>query len=246
MQKFFLVFFALIIASCGQNTTTETTQTSTKTTQNNTTKTAVLTPETEKFIQEYESLNNNERPHVNVPRNINVNILTFDELKNTMEKGTGIVFFGFPTCPWCRHMLPNLFDAMAETGVSDIAYYDPKEIRNVIKKNEAGELITENPGTEEYAYILEKMGDILPEYKDLGDANIKRLYVPFVIVVKNGKILSHHMNTLDDHKSSKVSLTDEQKTRLKEIFVKMLSEIKPMPSLFGEPCDAEKEEKTPC
>lgn len=238
MKKFFLIFAIFLLTSCNTATNTPTTETGA-------TQEVATINETQKFITEYESLNDGTRPTVKIPAGITVDVLESSDVKNTLDNGSGIVFFGFPTCPWCRHMLPNLFDAMQETGVTNLQYLNVKDIRNSLK-TESGAIITENPGTPEYAYILEKMHEILPEYKDLGNPDLKRMYVPFVIVMKDGKILSHHLSTLDDQTDSKTPLTDEQKLRLKNIFVEMITPIKPTGGLLGEPCDTKEEEKEAC
>ena len=67
--------------------------------------------DTQAFKTEYESLNAEKMP-ITVPEDLNISVLDFSGTKAFLEKGTGILFFGFPTCPWCRNLLPNLFDAM--------------------------------------------------------------------------------------------------------------------------------------
>ena len=36
--------------------------------------------------------------------------------------GTGIIYFGFPECPWCRNAVPVLLDAAEEVGIEKIYY----------------------------------------------------------------------------------------------------------------------------
>ena len=71
--------------------------------------------------QAYESLNGQERltdpgnyfQAVALPADIQVRLLTARQAANMSE---GTVFFGFPTCPWCRNALPLALEAAAGAG----------------------------------------------------------------------------------------------------------------------------------
>lgn len=152
-----------------------------------------------------------------VPEDLNIHSLDFTGTKNMLEKGTGILYFGFPTCPWCRNLLPELFVAMQENAIQDLYYFNPKAIRDKKSLNEAGELIVEIPTSPEYQYLLDKMDSILPVYEGLKDASIKRLYVPMVVILKDGKIVGHHFNTLEEQSDPYISLTEEQKKKLRSL-----------------------------
>lgn len=175
-----------------------------------------ISAETSAFKVEYEALND-EHPHMIVPENLNIHTLDFAGTKELLEKGTGILYFGFPTCPWCRNLLPELFVAMQENGIQDLYYFNPKAIRDKKSLNEAGEIIVETPTSPEYQYLLDKMDSILPVYEGLNDESIKRLYVPMVVVLKDGKILGHHFNTLDEQIDAHIPLTEEQKKKLRSL-----------------------------
>lgn len=214
-----------------------------KNTETNQPTTETTTPkssDTLAFKAEYEALNDDEHPHMLVPENIAIHTLNFEQTKEMLEKGTGILYFGFPTCPWCRNLLPELFAAMEESQLSDLYYYNPKAIRDKKSLNEAGEIIVETPTSEEYQYLLDKLGDILPAYEGLNDPSIKRLYVPTVVILKDGKIVGHHFNTIDEQTDPKVPLTEEQKKKLKSLI-----SIQLFP-LINETCSINKEEKPSC
>ena len=59
------------------------------------------------------------------------------------------------------------------------------------------------------------------------DTNEKRIYIPFVIAVKNGKILNNHISTveLNDNQNEYSYLTDEQKNELFKIYIKIIESI---------------------
>lgn len=75
--------------------------------------------------------------------------------------------------------------------------------------------MVEIPTSPEYQWLLDKMDAILPVYDGLNDDTIKRLYVPFVVVVKDGEIIGHHFNTLEEQEDPHTPLTDAQKAKLR-------------------------------
>lgn len=89
-----------------------------------------LTSSTQSFKEEYESLNIEGNVHMQVPTDIQVYSLDFAQTQEFLTKGTGILYFGFPTCPWCRNLLPELFATMQKNQISDLYYFNPKSIRD--------------------------------------------------------------------------------------------------------------------
>ena len=49
--------------------------------------------------------------------------LTEKEAVKLLEKGTGIIYFGFSGCPWCRNLVPILTD-LAEELEEPVYYLD--------------------------------------------------------------------------------------------------------------------------
>jgi len=108
------------------------------------------------------------------------NAFIYKDAKQTadfLESGTGIVFMGFPTCPWCQAYVP-LLDAVAkELGVTEIIYLDLFDDRS--------------DNTPQYQRLLAHM-----ERHLLTDDNDNpRIYVPDVTVVKDGVIVGHDNET---------------------------------------------------
>lgn len=65
-----------------------------------------------RFKKEYESLNAQEKYiDVKIPKDNNVQYASFDDVMDVLNSGTGIIYFGFPECPWCRNALPVLLKA---------------------------------------------------------------------------------------------------------------------------------------
>lgn len=114
----------------------------------------------ERFAKEYDFTVNN----VFVYRNL-------DEINKILENGTGVVYLGFPECPWCKGYIPYLNEVAINEHLDKIYYFN---ILNDRKNNTSG-----------YKKTVELLNDYL-KYDNEGN---KRIYVPAVIAVNNGKIV---------------------------------------------------------
>ena len=126
----------------------------------------------EKFAKEYTTVDEN---NYFVYRNI-------DEITKILENGTGVVYLGFPECPWCQAYVPMLNEVADIEGLEKIYYFNILEDR---KNN-----------TEEYKKIVE----ILKDYLQYDDEGNKRIYVPAVIFVSKGEIVGFDDETSYDTK----------------------------------------------
>ncbi|MBR5389283.1 thioredoxin family protein [Candidatus Saccharibacteria bacterium] len=107
-------------------------------------------------------------------------IKTAEETIAILEHGTGVVFIGFPSCPWCQAYAPMLNDLAKDYDIKEIYYFDIKEDR-------------EN-NTESYQKIVELLSDYL-QYDNTGN---KRVYVPETAFVMNGEIIGNDWETSKD------------------------------------------------
>ena len=114
----------------------------------------------ERFAKEYDFTVNN----VFVYRNL-------DEINKILENGTGVVYLGFPECPWCNGYIPYLNEVAINEHLDKIYYFN---ILNDRKNNTSG-----------YKKTVQLLNDYL-KYDNEGN---KRIYVPAVIAVNNGKIV---------------------------------------------------------
>lgn len=105
---------------------------------------------------------------------------SMEEIIKILEKGTGVVYLGFPECPWCQAYVPYLNEVAKNNKVSKVYYYN---ILNDRKEN-----------TDNYKKIMELLGDFV-EYDDEGN---KRIYAPTVIFVLDGKIIGMDSETAKD------------------------------------------------
>lgn len=131
-----------------------------------------------------------------------------DEIINILEHGTGIVYLGYPECPWCMAYVPLLNEIAKNEGIEKIYYYNIREDR---KNN-----------TEFY----QKVVSILNDYLNYDEEGKKRIFVPNVTFVKEGKII------FNDNETSLISegtpseyWTEEKKTLFNEKFRKNINEL---------------------
>jgi len=186
-----------------------------------------------KFKKEYENLNTQKGYlDIEIPEDNNIKYANFDELMEFLDSGTGIVYFGFPECPWCRNALPVLIEAAKENEIKNVYYFNAKPIRDD-KELKDGKIVINKEGTEEYYKLVDKLKNHLGPYEGLEDDSIKRLYFPTVVFVMGGKIVGTHIGTVDSQEDPSKPLTKEQKQELLDIYNENISKI------YGT-CDTEK------
>lgn len=156
--------------------------------------------DSEKFKQEYTNVSE-------------YNVFTYrsaDEIIKILEHGTGVVFLGFPECKWCQAYAPML-NVVADTeGLEKIYYYNILEAR---KNN-----------TEEYQKIVE----LLEEYLSYDEEGNKRVYVPTVVTVSEGKIVGYDDETSYDtlgYSEPTDYWTEERIANLKDKLSNMMDQI---------------------
>lgn len=133
-----------------------------------------------------------------------------DEIIKILEHGTGVVYLGFPECPWCQAYVPVLNEVADMEGLETISYYNIFEDR---KNN-----------TEKYQKIVE----ILSEYLPFDDEGNKRVYVPAVIAVAEGKIIGFDDETSKDtlgYDNPDDYWTEERVSNLKNKLSTIISEV---------------------
>lgn len=123
-------------------------------------------------------VNNNFNNEYNLIDENNVFVYkSIDDILITLDKGTGIIFLGFPECSWCQNYVKYLNDVAVSKNIDIIYYYNFKSIRE--------------SNTEKYKKLVSRLGD----YLFLDDTGSYRLYAPTLVIVKEGKILSFDNET---------------------------------------------------
>jgi len=126
----------------------------------------------QKFSKEYSSV---DEDNLFVYRDI-------DEIITIMEHGTGVVYLGFPECPWCNAYVKYLQEVAKEVGISKIYYY------NILQDR------TNN--TEDYQKIVA----LLEKELQFDDEGKPRVYVPNVSFHIRGELIGNDSETSLDTK----------------------------------------------
>jgi len=186
-----------------------------------------------KFRNEYMKLNDqinemNGKSYVNVTLSDTNTFKYITEKKavDLLENGTGVIYFGFSTCPWCRSLVSTLA-SVAEEKNETIYYLDVLDIRSSFEIKE-GELKKIKDGTDGYYEILELLDEELDEFiftDEAGnqfDTNEKRLYAPTLVAFKEGEITDIHVGTVDSQEFGYDELTEKQIKELEKIVEKLI------------------------
>jgi thiol-disulfide isomerase/thioredoxin len=169
------------------------------------------------YMEHNGQLRSNGEPHLflDISENNPVIYLEADEVISKLESGTGIINLGFPICPWCREIIPHLLE-LAEHNNLPLYYMNIQPIRDVRELDESEGVITTTEGTPEYHRMVEILYDWLWEYAGLSSPDIKRIYVPTTIFVRDGEILYVHIATLrENYDGGYKPLDDPQLERVK-------------------------------
>ena len=133
-----------------------------------------------------------------------------DEILKIMRNGTGVVYLGFPECPWCSTYVVYLNEVAKENNLDKIYYYNILEDR---KNN-----------TEFYKEVIKLLSGNL-QYDDEGN---ERLYVPNVSFHVKGKVIGNDYETSKDThnlKNPKDYWTNEEISELKSTLTQYTKEV---------------------
>lgn len=153
-----------------------------------------------KFSEEYKTVS---KDNVFVYRDI-------EEIITIMEHGTGIVYLGFPECPWCQSYVKYLEEVAKEVGVEKIYYY------NILKDR------TDN--TPEYQKIISLLSTHL-QYDEEGN---ERIFVPNVSFHIKGEVIGNDYETsLDTHNldNPEEYWTKEEVKELKDKLTNLMKQV---------------------
>lgn len=173
------------------------------------------------FYVKNKSNDNNDEPKLNdnvkftkeysdVPLD---NVFVYRDAKSIikiMRNGTGVVYLGFPECPWCQAYVKYLNETAKEVGIDKIYYYNILEDR---KSNNAT-----------YQEILSILADKLQ--KD--DEGNPRIFVPNVSFHVKGEVIGNDYETsldTDNKKDPSEYWTDKAVSNLKKKLTKYMNEV---------------------
>lgn len=212
-------------------------------------KTINITEKTDaiKFKKEYESLNGEKYSKLNISTNNPIKYANYDKLLEIIDNETGIIYLGFPECPWCRSALPVLLEVAKDTNVEVIYYMNIKNARDsyviqdeklVYATDESGKEIKGEKG---YFKLLKVLDKHLTDYTILFNekefkVGEKRLYAPSVIFVRDGEVLGIHVATVESHTNPNKKLTKKQHEELYSIYEDYIMELNAGTCSIGTSC----------
>jgi len=193
-----------------------------------------------RFKEDYEQLNGTIRQSdgalynsVEIPSDNPIRYVSALEAVDIIQNQTGVIYLGANWCPWCRNAVEVLIEAAKDKGLDTIYYVDMDKLRNVWEVQD-GKLVKTQQEQEGYYDLLKALDPILGEKTysltskgKTYDTKEKRIYMPLVVFLKDGKILDTHSSTVslnsDQTKYSK--LTEEQHDELKKIYESLIEKI---------------------
>ena len=174
-----------------------------------------------KFRNEYSELNGqinelNQKEYVNVSISDNNTVKYINEKKavELLESGTGIIYFGFNKCPWCRSIVETLTNVCKDNNET-LYYLDISDIRSTFELNE-GEVSKIKDGSTGYYEILDILDEYLEDFSltdaagNVYDTGEKRLYAPTIVAFNNGSVTKMHVGTVSSQESGYDELTEEE------------------------------------
>lgn len=153
-----------------------------------------------KFASEYKNVTED---NVFVYRNV-------DEIIKIMEHGTGVVYLGYPECPWCQAYVSYLNEVAKEVGIEKIYYCNTKKVKE------------EN--MDKYRELISLLDGHL-QYNDEGK---QWIYVPNVSFHIEGKIIGNDYETSKDThnlKDPKEYWTEEEVKDLKDTLTGYMKQV---------------------
>jgi len=162
----------------------------------------VIDVDAEKFKNEYEKLNDvvtedgKKYPEVKLPVNNLIKYSSIDQILNIFEsKKDAVIYFGYPSCLYCRSAIQVLCDVASSSSLDAIYYLDLEK-----KDDKYNELLG----------VLDKKFTINEEGMEV--------YVPLVLFVANGEVVSYNKGTLSSQEDPYVKLDKDQVAGLEFIY----------------------------
>lgn len=154
----------------------------------------------------YIEYNNGKKIKVSIPANNKIKYVSNTELLDILNKQTGIVYFGYNTCPWCRNAVPILIDAVKKNNIETIYYADIHKLK--------------------LSSIKEELYSKLSQYLHEDNEGEKVLAVPGVYFLVDGEIVCNHTGTVESYHNPYNKMTKKQQEELLDIYDKCIKEMK--------------------
>ena len=191
-----------------------------------------------RFKREYESYNNKKASDdhkyqkLKIKKKNKIKYINLEEAVDIIKNGTGLIYFGFPNCPYCRSIVPTLLNKVEKSDLKELYYLDMTDLRDTYEVQDERAICTKL-GDDLYYELLSILDNYLEDYvvtDENGieyDAGEKRVYVPLVVAVQDGFIMDTHSNSVDLNESQSPydPLTKNQLDELGVIFQNLIDTI---------------------
>lgn len=161
----------------------------------------LVTSDSERIEKVYENLNTvisdegKKYPEVNLPSDNRFKYTSVNEVLEFLNnRGDAVVYFGNEKCIYCRNVIQVLSNVAMTTEISNIYYLDTKEYENK----------------------LDDIFNVLGE--EFASDDGKELYVPLVIFIADGHVVSYNKGTLFSQEDPYTPLDESQVQGLSEIY----------------------------
>ena len=160
-----------------------------------------LLPDGEKFEREYESLNGEKTSSgeeyltVDITSDNKMKYSSVEDILEIIEKNEeAVVYFGTPSCLYCRSAVGVLIEAANESEIESVYYVDTSNVKK----------------DEKYEELTSILGGSFTEGEDI--------YVPLVLFIKDGAIIFSNTDTIFSHIDPNIEMNESEKDGLKEIY----------------------------
>lgn len=185
-----------------------------------------------KFIEDYESLNGQldrtglyMNPEVHLPEYVPFEYEDFDDVVELLTEDSGVLYVGFPSCPWCRQLIQPMIDAWNLTGSNeDITCFNIYDLRPTRSVDEEGNVTETKAPAPEYAKLVELLYDYLRPLDGAKDESIKHIYSPMLVFVRNGNVEYVHIGTVEGHDRGE-TMTQEEYDGLVALLAEHMSDL---------------------
>ncbi len=190
-----------------------------------------------KFKKEYEAYNGEKSSNgskyqkLKISKKNKVKYIEMEDAVETLETGTGLIYFGFSNCPWCRGLIETLLDEVEEADLDNLLYVDVTGKRDeyVVEDEKA---VVKTRAENSYYEVVDLLEDYLDDYvvKDENgmeyETGKKRLFVPLIVAVKDGLVRGVYDGVeLEEDQSPYDELTSMQLDELSVAFEGLIKEV---------------------
>lgn len=208
------------------------------------------------FKEDYESLNGStysdgtKIQKVEIMADNNIEYISMERAVEILysDSESGVIYFGFASCEYCRNSVPVLLEAMKSSELDKIYYVnirpeeggltgvggketDLRDEYDLDSKNKAKRI--KEASDPSYSDLVTVMASYLDDYvlvtkkgKEV-PTGTKRLYAPTIVAVKKGEIVGYHSGTVEGHETDEngvlKELSKEQKKELLKEYTNVIS-----------------------